>query len=68
MLIMLHFTIIIMMMMMMIVMIIIKVHNKIVKFDDKNKIILMENEIDYYLLAVSLNCYFQTYFNICTLP
>ena len=55
------------MMMMMIVMILIKVHNKIVKFDNNNKIILIENEIDYYLLAMSLNCYFQTYFNICTL-
>ena len=42
-----------MMMMMMIVMIIIKVHNKLVKFDD-NKIILMENEIDYYCLVSSV--------------
>ena len=43
---------------MMMVMTIIMVHNKIVQFDDNNKIILKENEIEYYLLAVSLNCYF----------
>ena len=47
-----------MMMMMMLVMIIIKIHYKMVKLDDYNKIILTENEIEYYLLAVSLNFYF----------